>query len=274
MSSHNFFSLTRNPVQIVTNHNSTPLGIGGLVILASLFEYHLALMCACAPSLRPVFKQVASGWATAKREITEKPRRVETPESGKDLIAPTLKEIHTTGLGNGAAGTRPMSPLVAVAYEVGHPGIPIHLDLGPRSPCSLPSPIREPERLCLRNSGLSRFTAWSELRTQETSMLESPSIPDAETSTTHSDEENVPELPDVYKSTRSATPRPIGLTLNPVFIACGGCGQYHSHGFSHQDDGNSGSGAWWKAGSMRNKWTRRESQSTFFMGEDEDESSD
>jgi hypothetical protein len=164
-----------------------------------------------------------------------------------------------------------MSPLVAVAYEPGHPGIPIHLDLTPQNPLSFPSPVvRSPEWLYLRSSGLSRFTAWSGLRTTGTSLLD-PEMGHSVVSRP-SMEDDVPDLPAVYMtpaSPRSASQRSMDPSMSSGFVACRGCGQYHSHGFSHTNERNSGSGAWWRAGSVRTKWRRRESQSTFFMDEDE-----
>jgi hypothetical protein len=180
-----------------------------------------------------------------------------------------------------------------VAYEPGHPGIPIHLDLTPQSPLSPSSPtLSRPDRLFLRSSGLSRFTVWSSLRTTGTSLLdpEMGSYPVSRNSIVDS----VPDLPTIHKA--PASPRtPFRVSANPSlapsvvacrvpaspfrasadpamspgFVACRECSQYHKHGFSHAEERNSGSGAWWRSSGVRNKWKRRESQSTFFISEDE-----
>jgi hypothetical protein len=174
-----------------------------------------------------------------------------------------------------------MSPLIAVAYEPGHPGIPIHLDLTPQSPLSFPSAVfRGSERAGLRNSRLSsRFTIGSSLRTMGTSSLDSEMGHSVVSRDSMKDE--ITELPDIYKASAPASPRsthPLQIStmdpsMSPGFVACRGCGKYHPHGFSHtKDERNSGSGAWWRTGSVRTKWRRRESQSTFFMEEDESSS--
>jgi hypothetical protein len=168
-----------------------------------------------------------------------------------------------------------MSPLVAVAYEPGHPGIPIHLDLTPQSPLNFPSAVfRRPESMSMRHSGLSsRFTMWTGLRTTHTTIL------DAElghsVASRESIEDEVPDLPDIYKTSASPIMSARAFSdpaMSPGFVACRGCGKYHEHGFRHTNERKSGSGAWWRAGSVRSKWTRRESQSTFFMEEDESSS--
>lgn len=215
------------------------------------------------------------------------------------VATPSSSEIHTAGLGHGVGGPRAMSPLVAVAYsEPGHPGIPIRLDLTPQSPLSFPSAVwrsKSPDTLGrsgIRSSGLSsRFTIWSGLQTAGTS------IQDVETGESdHSRhsiefEDEVPELPDIYKPFASPlvpqSPRSTKLpslspsqrltmqdpATSPGYVACRGCGQYHPHGFSHakEDSRSSGSGAWWRNSTVKSKslWKRRESQSTFFMEEDE-----
>ncbi|TLD32443.1 hypothetical protein E2P81_ATG05419 [Venturia nashicola] len=270
--------------------------IGGLTILASLFEYHLALICACAPSLRQIFLEITHTITARAADIAEKPQTFETPESQIAFGSPSLSEIHTSGLGPGFGGPpRAMSPLVAVAYELGQPGIPIHLDLTPQSPLSFPSSVWRSttpntiDRLELRSSGLSsRFTIWSGLRTTRNSVLD-PELGHSVASL-GSLKDEVPDLPAIFRPL--ATPifasSPISLShgstimqpdpaMVPGFVACRSCGKYHAHGFSHADDTarNSGSGAWWRYSKSKmtsSLWQRRESQSTFFReGDDSSE---
>lgn len=190
-----------------------------------------------------------------------------------------------------------MSPLVAVAYEAGQPGIPIHLDLTPQSPMSFPSAVWRAttpntlERAGSRSSGLSsRFTVWSGPRTARTSIYD----PESGHSVTSkiSLEDKVPELPAIFRplatpiipsspmslSHRSTITQP-DPSMSSGFVACRGCGKYHPHGFSHADDDgsrNSGSGAWWRNSRAKvssSLWQRRESKSTFFLEEEDDNSS-
>lgn len=230
--------------------------------------------------------------AARRSDIAEKPRTVETPDSQMAFASPSFSEIHTAGLGHGLGGPRAMSPLVAVAYEVGHPGIPIHLDLTPQSPLSFPSAVWRSitpntfERSGLRSSGLSsRFTVWSGLRTTGTSLLDPES--GHSVNSWGSIEDEVPELPAIFRplATPMLPTSPTSLshmstitqpdpTMSPGFVACRGCGKFHRHGFSHEKDDsrNSGSGAWWRNSKSKvssSLWQRRESQSTFFMDEDE-----
>ncbi|KAE9961936.1 hypothetical protein BLS_001109 [Venturia inaequalis] len=170
--------------------------IGGLAILASLIEYHLALTCTCAPSLRHIFLDMSHAIAARTSGITEKPRTVETSESQRAFTCPSLSDIDTSGLEPGLGGPRAMSPFVSVDYECGQPGIPIHLDLTPQSPMTFPSSIWKSdtpntfERTGLRNSGLS----WSG---PGTSILDPE--PGHSVTSRRSIQDEVPELPAIFR---------------------------------------------------------------------------
>ncbi|QDS72065.1 hypothetical protein FKW77_002854 [Venturia effusa] len=271
--------------------------IGGLAIIASLFEYHLALMCACAPSFRQVFLEVSHMISARSSDITEKPRTIQTNDSQRPITSLSFREVHTSGLGNGP-GERSTSPLVAVAYEPGTPGIPIHLDISLQSPLRFPSAVWRTsspdnlDKLGLRRSGLSsRVTLCSGPRTAGTSIVDRESAQSFSSRGSIVDE--LPELPTIFRplptpifptspislSNRSTLSHMSTITqpdpaMSPGFVACRGCGKFHPHGFSHADDASrgSGSGAWWRHSKSKvssSLWRRRESQSTFFMDDDE-----
>lgn len=185
-----------------------------------------------------------------------------------------------------------MSPLVAVACEPGHPGIPIHLDLSPQSPFSFPSADwRTSTPNPFKRSGLrspelsSRFTLRSGLRTAGASNIDIESAHSVMSKGSIEDE--LPELPAIFRplTTPVSPTSPTSLShrstitqpdpaMSPGFVACRGCGKFHPHGFSHTDDSSraSGNGAWWMKSASKvtpSLSQRRESQSTFFMDEDE-----
>jgi hypothetical protein len=210
--------------------------------VASLFEHHLALICACAPSLRAfisremkniVSKSLFADKQTRKKMIKQA-LRIESPDINElppRIRSPSFDAVHILSL---TVRPEALGSLVPVAYE--GDGIRVEEERVHGEP--LTPTLTHPDRV-LRLSGLSRLSGFSRFTLQRgrhqarTSLLPS-------NSRTPLRQPTQPEMTQTSFSFNRTEPAPpptppeeIDPAMNPKFVACRGCGGYHEHGYRH-----------------------------------------
>jgi hypothetical protein len=257
-----------------TNHYSKK-GLGSLVLLASLFEHHLALMCACAPSLRAIITRemknlVSKSLFTDKQQrkkMIKQALRIESPDINElppRVRSPSFDAVHTLSLTQRPA--EGVGTLVPVAY--GGDGIRLDEERTPGAP--LTPTLTRPDRV-LRLSGLSRLSGFSRFTLQREGFQPRTSLLPAN-SRTPLRQPSQPEMRETSFNRTEPAPPPtpteeIDPAMNPKFVACRGCGGYHEHGYRHdgssrQKGRGSGTANWWGRGTERIKsWRGSRSQS-------------
>jgi hypothetical protein len=81
----------------IVDYNNIVLGIGCATLVAGLFEYHLAVICACTPALCTIYNQhfstnidiLISKWITHHSRTTEYPSFINSERSPTALTVPT-----------------------------------------------------------------------------------------------------------------------------------------------------------------------------------------
>jgi hypothetical protein len=246
------------------------------VLIASLFEHHLALICACAPSLRAIISRemkniVSKSLFTDKQQrkkMIKQALRIESPDINElppAVRSPSFDAVHTLSLTQ--RPTEGVGSLVAVAY--GGDGLRIDEERVPGAP--LTPTLTHPDRV-LRLSGLSRLSGFSRFTLQRGwheprgSLLPS-------NSRTPLRQASQPEMRETSFNRTEPAPPPlaeeIDPAMNPKFVACRGCGGYHEHGFRHgattssrQRQRGSGTVNWWGRGTeVVRSWRGSRSQS-------------
>ena len=273
-----------------------------MLVLSSLFETHLAMMCASAPFVRPVFRVLMTRvgefvnsmrFMKGKRLYATKPLNNPSGSSPKRSRKSFLSIAASLVQDEEKQAQRSNIDGITVAYQPSPSSYPRKSNTKP-PPLNLQSSEkteRGHSQSEVSSPSIAGGLRWDGLRAPNADILCAPS-PRSKGNRTDKSNIGTPESPLKVKN----TPRSLGestIDLNEVpdvpplrdtryfepalslgYVACRGCGQHHKHGHSHDyDAGRSptspkparlGSGTWYLGKA------RRESQSTFFVDDDDD----